>query len=277
MKNLIDVAAWVGSYPFRNIPNSNLKDLRIIADELEINRIIVSSFENLFWQNGLDAYEIWQTKLKDYKFIEHWPVVNPTVPGELEVLQDLTVRNKFQGFRLLPNYHSYNLEDSCIKTFMEFASQNRKIVQVFQQIADERWHWMLKVPKVDAVELSSFIQDYPDNTIILSALDINENILNLLHDHPNTYIDISRFTGPCFVLERVISKLPDQFLFASLWPLQILQASLWQIEYADISQENKEHIMSKNYIHMLDSFSRETKGNMSIISKKRGSRSKEPT
>ena len=132
--SVIDVAAWVGQYPFRGIAGSDVEALKRKMGELRIERAIIAPFEGIFWENTLDAYEQCAAKLEQEKSLELWPVVRLGATFGLEQLLD---RYRPRGIRLLPNYHGYRLSDPGAADLMQLARERGMIVQVFQRVADE--------------------------------------------------------------------------------------------------------------------------------------------
>lgn len=245
---IVDVSAWVGAYPFRGIPHSSLADLRAHAATLNIERFIVSSFDNLFNENNLDAYDRWRQTLDDMPFIEHWPVVNPSMPGQLRRLEQLVDRHQPRGLRMLPTYHGYSLRDDCVEQLMAFAAQRRMVVQIFSMIADPRWHFMLKVPSLDPQQLDYLISRHCDARLIISGMQPVERFAERARQCPNLYLDISRVRGPVFPVDTLIEKFPPQkLLFGSLWPIQMIEGSLWHVTWSDLPAKTQGMILHDNF------------------------------
>jgi predicted TIM-barrel fold metal-dependent hydrolase len=242
--SVIDVSAWIGSYPFRGIPNSSLENLRAKMKELKIERAIVSPYEAVFWENNLDAYERFAEQLSGDATIELWPVVRP---GATIGLEKLLERFRPRGLRLLPNYHGYRLSDPSAQEILDLAKSRGMIVQVFQRIADERWHYLLKVPPVDQADLEYLTSVHTDQRILLSGLNSLAPFASRLRQNVNLYADLSRVRGPQFAIESMVKSLPvEKLLFGSLWPVQIIEATLWQITSAKIDDELKTALLRDN-------------------------------
>jgi predicted TIM-barrel fold metal-dependent hydrolase len=242
--SVIDVSAWIGAYPFRGIPNSSLDDLRRKMTELQIERAIVSPYEAIFWENALDAYEQFAQQLVDDPKIEVWPVVRPGATVELESLLD---RFRPRGLRLLPNYHGYRLSDSAAAELLALAKSRGMIVQVFQRIADERWHYLLKVPPVDQTDLEYLASVHTGQPILLSGLNSLAPFASRLRQNENLYADLSRIRGPQFAIESIVKSFAvEKLVFGSLWPVQIIEATLWQITSAKIDDDLKRRLLVEN-------------------------------
>ena len=256
---ITDVAGWVGTYPFRGIRGSSLEDLGARCGDLGIDRIVVSAFENLFWQNNLDAYASWAQRVFEHPILsglaEYWPVINPAHPGQLRRLEPLLDRFEPRGIRLLPNYHRYHTWDPRVADLMALARERNLVVQVFCRIADERWHWMLRTAAVDlANDLMYLASQFDEQRILLSALNPGElgDLAPRVRQLPGLYVDISRMRGPAFALEGLLETLSaDKILFGSLWPLQMIEATLWQVTWSRAPEATKQAILQGNFQRMI--------------------------
>lgn len=236
---VIDVSMWLGQYPFRGIPTGSTD---------VVTHAIVSPFEALFWENSLDAYEQCAEKNVDSKF-DIWPVVRP---GAVHGLEKLLDRFHPRGLRLLPNYHNYRLFDSAAHEIMHLARERNMIVQVFSRIADERWHWMLKVPPVEIDQIEYLTASFQSQPILISGLNSLAPLASRMRQSKNLYVDISRIRGPVFAIEQIVKDIPvEQIVFGSLWPIQIIEATLWQVTTAKIEESIRAKILHENADHLL--------------------------
>lgn len=256
-KPVIDASAWIGAYPFRSTTPRDPNVLIERMDRLTIDRAIVGSFESLFWEDNLVGYECWRDRLPADR-LELWPVVNPSLPGQLRRFGKLhddasAAGQPFRGLRLLPNYHGYHLHDAHVADLMQLARERDLVVQVFQRIADERWHWMLHVPAVEDEELTVLINQFPANRLLICGSNQPELFADAMRQHPALYLDISRVRCPVFAIEHLIEKAPWQRLvMGSLWPIQIIEATLWQVEHAEVAPHIMHGILGGNAERLLD-------------------------
>ena len=232
----IDVSAWVGQYPFRGIPKSSVADLKRRMSSLRISLAIVSPFEAIFWENGLDAYERAADELAaDDASLQVWPVMRP---GAMHGLERLLDRYHPRGLRLLPSYHDYHLYDASVEPIMTLARERRMIVQIFARIADERWHWMLKVPELPLHDIEYATGVFDRQPILVCGLNRPQALAARMEHHPMLYADVSRVRGPVFAMDQLLaSPQIDRLVFGSLWPIQIVEATLWQITSAGATDE----------------------------------------
>ena len=248
----VDVAAWVGTYPFRSIRSSSLDTLASKARELSIDTFIVSSFESVFQENHLDAFERWHARIADIDSLEHWPVVDPSMPRCLARLQRIVERYRPRGIRLLPNYHGYSLRDGVIDDLMVFAEEQGLVTQIFTMIADPRWHYMLKVPPVAPEDYEHLTSVHPDAKLLISGQQPLQRLASRANECPNLYLDVSRVRGPVFAMTSLLDALPaEKLVFGSLWPIQIIEATLWQVTKARLAEQTQCLLLQDNVKRML--------------------------
>lgn len=247
---VIDLTLWVGQYPFRQIPNSSVDHLRSRMAELRIERGVVSGLECLFAENNLDAYRHWAERLEGDGSLEVWPVIRPGATRGLERLLD---RFRPRGLRLLPNYHGFRLSDRSVEPILRLARERGMIAQVFQRVADERWHWMLKVPPVDDNELLYFAAACGQQPLLISGLNaFSPAMLAHVAQSGGVYLDLSRIRGPQFTIEQLASKVRvDRIVFGSLWPIQIIEATLWQVTTARLEGTVRAAMLADNARRLL--------------------------
>ncbi|HEX7008352.1 MAG TPA: amidohydrolase family protein [Phycisphaeraceae bacterium] len=254
----IDVAAWTGHYPFRGIPGSTLDDLIDKVRGLFLERVIVSPFEALFWENNLDGYEQAVEQLEAHRTLEPWPVINPAMPGQLHRLEAAYHRHRFRGIRLTPSYHGYRLFDPGVAWVMDFAQERGLIVQVFRRLVDDRYQWMLKVASLDVDEAVFLTSRWGDQKILLSGFDLfgpegaSAALMSRLAQCPGVFADLSWLRGPENVLALRLHECPaDKLVYGSLWPLHVMESTHWQIARGDLPDRIKRQLLCLNAQRLL--------------------------
>lgn len=249
-----DVSAWLGPYPFRCLSKESLYDLRQRALKNQVEHVIVSGYDNLFAQNGLNYWEKWANILaaqNDASFeAEYWPVVNPVLTGELRRLEEGLRKWPCRGVRLLPSYHDYRAWNPEVVKLMALAREHDLIVQVFVRIADERWHWMHHQPAFDFTQDVAYLTSmFEQNQLMICGASLGElqSISSRLRTHTCLHADLSRVRGPVFAMDHVVEILPlEKLVFGSLWPVQILEATLWEITSSRLSSAQQHAILQGN-------------------------------
>lgn len=257
----IDATAFVGDYPFRGFGSTTLQTLKERAGQYGVGQAIVSSFQELFWENNFDATTRLADELSGDDFFIHFAVVNPTYPGQLKALPKLVEQTGIQGLRLLPNYHSYRLWDDGALELFRLAAELDLPVQIIREIQDQRMHWMHTVPPVSNADFDGLFsafgsQDLPACRLLLSALPFAEltRLAGVLRDAPTVWADLSRVRGPVFAVEKLVNdhKL-ERLVYGTLWPIQVMAATYRQVEDAAVTDEQRAAILAGNCRRFLTS------------------------
>ena len=114
----VDVALWLGQYPFRGIPGAGVEELERRMGALNIEHGVVAPLEGVFWENGLEAYDRLADEISGTGRFDVWPVVRP---GGMWGIEKLLDRYRPRGIRLVPNYHGYRLSEGAVGEIMELA------------------------------------------------------------------------------------------------------------------------------------------------------------
>ncbi len=257
----IDTTAFVGDYPFRGFGPTTPAALKERAAQYGVGQAIVSSFQELFWENNLDATARLADELRGDDFFIHFAVINPAYPGQLKALPQLVEQTGVRGLRLLPNYHGYHLWDAYALELFELAAQHDLPVQIIREIQDQRMHWMHTVPPVSNADFDWLFsalgsQELPACRLLLSALPFAEltRLADVLRNASTVWTDLSRVRGPVFAVEKLVNdhKL-ERLVYGTLWPIQVMAATYRQIEDAAITDEQRAAILAGNCQRFLTS------------------------
>lgn len=250
----IDAAAFVGDYPFRGFGAASPGALKELARKYAIGRAVVSSFQEVFWENNFDAARRLAQEILSDDFFMHFVVVNPAYPRQLQELPAVLEETGAAGVRLLPNYHGYRLWDECVLELFRFAAERDVPVQIFREIQDARMQWMHSVAPVAAADFDWLLSalgapELPPCRLLLSGLPFAEiaRMSDALRELSTVWADLSRVRGPVFAVEKLVQEQNlERLVFGSLWPIQIMASSTRQIEDADIDERLRAGIFSGN-------------------------------
>jgi predicted TIM-barrel fold metal-dependent hydrolase len=250
MKSTFDATLFFGDYPFRGFAQSSLNDLKSRCEQHNISGGAVSSFQQIFWENNLEAARRDADAIANYASLQHFVVVNPSYPRQLEDLEKVLSQFPVSGLRLLPNYHQYHLWDDCVRDLFVLAKEYQLPLQIHREIQDQRMHWMLPVAPLASAELEWLLANPPAVKVLLSGLT-NADLRGLqskILEAPNVWADLCRVRGPVFGIEKMTELVKaKRLVYGSLWPIQNMASSLLQIEDAQISEEDKKVIVRSDF------------------------------
>lgn len=254
MKSTFDATVFFGDYPFRGFANTSLEALSKRCQHHQIDGAAVSSFDQIFWENNLDATRRDAALLEKHPSFRHFVVVNPAYPNQLAEMEKVLSRFPVAGLRLLPNYHQYHLWDSCVTDLFALAHSHGLPVQIHREIQDQRLQWLLVVPPVASGELEWLLANPPSVKVLLSGLthaDLQQLQSKILQA-PHVWADLSRVRGPVFGIEKLTALIEARRLvYGTLWPIQNISSTLLQIQEAQINEDDKTRILGDNYHRFL--------------------------
>jgi hypothetical protein len=116
---LVDISAYTGHWPFRNLRGNNLAELLQRMNVYGVNKAIVSNLNGLFYVDSQIANEelnkeILSNELFKDRFIP-FATINPALPWWKDALKTCHEKFGMKGLRIFPLYHHYKLtDDNCI-------------------------------------------------------------------------------------------------------------------------------------------------------------------
>ena len=250
MKSTFDATAFFGEYPFRGFEQSSLDHFNSRCAQHNIGGGAVSSFQQIFWENNLEAARRDADVIAEYPNLQHFVVVNPSYPRQLEELVKVLSQFPVAGLRLLPNYHHYHLWDECVRDLFILASEYQLPLQIHREIQDQRMHWILPVAPLATAELEWVLANPPAIKVLLSGLT-NADLRSLqskILQAPDVWTDLCRVRGPVFGIEKMKELVKaKRLVYGSLWPIQNMASSLLQIEDAQVSADERNAILHSNF------------------------------
>jgi predicted TIM-barrel fold metal-dependent hydrolase len=218
-----------------------------LMDRFRIDRAVVmpnmSSMVSVFDGNRFFMDGFYKAKKGIfYPFL----VIDPfdgQVFGQIRFLSDIIF-----GLKLHPSISRIKADDRLLCDYYEFASKQKLPILVHCGR--------------DSISNISFVISaaaaFPDLVFIAANLggnasDIIEEALIKLQNHPleNIYLDTSSGKSPWLVEEAVKVVGPDRVLFGSDEPYADIRICRACVELADLSDEVKENILSKNILRLL--------------------------
>lgn len=245
----IDINAYIGHWPYRNIKYNTLDGLDTLARKYDITHMVVANVNGFFYKDANTANLELLEELKEYKgetvFLP-MAVVNPTYPEWEKDARDMIAQG-FVGFEMAPIYHDYSLAPEWL--YDKYATEHRALKVL--ELAEE-----LDVPVRITAGFENFrCRSSRDNynnigggdyfallsknmnahvfVTSFSPLSSGEQFGNLIAERKNTYFDTTQFETINNTLgERVMSRVSrDQLCFGSLSPFNYVEANLLRMEY----------------------------------------------
>ena len=203
-----------------------------IEKAANVSTILASPFEALTGRaHTVQANEDMFQMVQQIPNLYQWVVIDPQNEKTFEQADRMLKSEKCVGIKLHPRLHEYSLKEYGERIF-SFAEERSAIVQIHPD-------W--------AADYIAFADAFPNVTFILAHLGGKSHI-DLIKNakHRNIYTDTSgKASLKNMLIEYAVSQIgSDRILFGT--DTYAASAQRGRVEYAMISQQDKENILFKN-------------------------------
>ncbi|MBR4060901.1 MAG: amidohydrolase family protein [Lachnospiraceae bacterium] len=203
-----------------------------IEKAAKISTVFASPFEALTDRaNTVQANEDMFKLVQDIPNLYQWVVIDPQNESTFEQADRMLKSKKCVGIKLHPVLHKYSIEEQGEKIF-SFAEKHSAIVQIHPE---------------KAADYITFADSFPNVTFIIAHLGGPLHINAIKNaKHRNVYTDTSgKASLKNMLIEYAVSQIgSDRILFGT--DTYAASSQRGRIEYAMISQQDKENILFNN-------------------------------
>lgn len=235
--DIIDANTLFGFWPFRRVdmtPQSLFRQMK----KHGIKKACTMSAKGIFYdfaQGNEETFQAFQAN--------DWMIPVGTIDLRKFVGYEEEIRKrKEQGFRLFrffPDYQGWSIESAVFK----------RILKAFNEL---RIPLMISMKTVEMTKLAAATRDF-EAPIILESLHYYKTAeaLAVMEDTSNTYVETHWLHGPDSI-EMFVDKIgAERLIFGSYAPLLYIAPALNRIRYAEITNGQKELILSKNLLRVV--------------------------
>jgi predicted TIM-barrel fold metal-dependent hydrolase len=259
---IIDFFTGIGCWPFRKLKHNTVHQLINLLGREGIDRAVLHSVSSILAKDCMEGnIEVAEAAAAYSSRFIPFACINPNFPGWKSDFTTCFEKMGFRGLRLFPTYHGYDLGGSCFSDIAIAAEGKQIPVILTVRVEDERQHhWLVKVPPLDIKTVVKGIADSPKVTFVLSGATYPEliSVKQPLQQYDNWYFDIARMhgrhdnPGPIEVIIRAIDDFgARRILFGSNAPFQYIKSSLMKVQYASVSESDRDLILSGNAKRLL--------------------------
>ncbi len=250
---IIDVNAYLGHWPFRQLRHNTTEGLLEIMERYSIDKALVSSINAIFYKNCHSGNEelFAQTKAHRNHLIP-LATLNPMYPGSADDFAQCVEEFDMKGLRLFPHYHNYKLTDDVSLNLIHEATRRGMLVAIPMRVVDRRQrHWLDNVRDLTLAEMEEIVRRCPDTTFIFtngSGWENSQLVKDEFFASCNFLIEISRLTS---VLQSSIPRLvdslgPTKLAFGTGMPFKYPKPVLLKMELLEATENVKERIYWRN-------------------------------
>jgi predicted TIM-barrel fold metal-dependent hydrolase len=255
---LIDVNAYIGHWPFRELRHNTAAALVRLMDRKAIDVACVSNASAILYKNPQTANEELARQVRRHgDRLIPFAVINPTYADWEHDLAVCSEELGCRGLRLYPGYHNYDLADACCAELVSAATERGLPISIPIRATDRRQrHCLVDVPDVPLDAIASLEARHPKARFILlngigypgSALGKPDNGLPR-----NYFIEISRLSA---VLQSEIRRLIDvlgagRLVFGTGMCFKYPDPPLLKLEVLEATRAQKERIRWRNAAKLL--------------------------
>jgi predicted TIM-barrel fold metal-dependent hydrolase len=255
---LLDINAYVGHWPFKQLQYNTCSKLLERMNQYSVDVSVVSNLNGIFYKNTQSANEELFDELKSNqnfqgRFIP-FAVINPIYAGWREDLEICVTKMDMKGVRVFPRYHDYEITDPSFIELVKIAKDKGLPVAIDIRMEDSRQRSWMDIPvfvpgeKSDIIlkewqlgNIVPIIKEVPDAKYIIvnvaNGLRLNDDELDLMK-RADVLFDTSG---------RSMSDLPDlikkfgkeKFAFGSHSPILDYLSGHLRIEYMNDSEADE--------------------------------------
>ena len=137
---LIDINAYVGHWPFKQLKYNTCKQLLSRMDQFGVSKSVVTNLNGLFYKNTQNANaELFNEigSLRQEQRLLPFAIINPVYPGWENDFKKC-VASGVRGIKLYPQYHDYELLDPACLELVKMARDEGLIIGLTMRMVDSR-------------------------------------------------------------------------------------------------------------------------------------------
>ena len=255
---IIDVNAYLGHWPFRQLRHNTASGLLKLMDENGIDKAMISSINAIFYKNCHAGNEELAAEIGMHRDrLIPFATLNPQYPGWKDDLKQCHEDFGMVGLRLFPHYHDYTLTSEDGLHIVHSAADSGMVLSVPIRVVDRRQrHWLDNVSDLSISDIGSVMRKCPEAKFIIlngQGFQNSELVTNRKLRNRDFLIEISRLS---VVLREDIPKLisalgPSKLAFGTGMPFKCPEPALLKVRILDTSESVKEQIYWQNAARML--------------------------
>jgi len=234
---LIDINAYVGHWPFKQLKFNNCETLLQRMNQFGVDISVISNLNGIFYKNTQRANEELHNELKSNRRFRNrflpFAVINPIYAGWKDDLATCTEKFGMNGVRIYPKYHDYTLNDTqCIELVKVVRDKGLPIALSLRMVDSRQRSWMDIENEWELRDIIPLIKEVPDASFVIlnvaNSLKLTDEELNDIR-RANMVLDTSgrSLTNLSEMLEK-IGK--EKFAFGTHSPILDYLTGLLRIE-----------------------------------------------
>jgi hypothetical protein len=229
----VDVSAWIGAYPFRDLPHPDADVLVRVLHRERIGQAWVGALPAA-WHRTAEQANAWlYTQLAPHSdVLLPSPTVRPDWPGFESVLDEAVTRGA-PSVRVYPMQLGLGATSPVLPVLASACAERGLVLQLTVRFEDLRQrHPMDTAPDLTAAHIRALVRSDSRVRVIVSGA--GKDLIEETHwsltpaEQQRCFWDWAWVWGPPEDhLEHLIATVgPDRFVFGGYWPLRLIQAPI---------------------------------------------------
>jgi hypothetical protein len=267
---VFDVNCGCGAWPFRPTPAADAESLEAMLRAEGVTRACAYPLEAYLWPDPQEANELRLPELAGSDFFVPSAVLNPTLPACLKGYQRCRDEWGVPMVRLMPNYHSYALDDAAVDRLAERAAADGVALGVCIRAEDKRMqNSIAKVPPFPIDNVTALARRHPELKVVafgfgrlwdrcelvpprmVQQLDGQAELEQRADLPANMWIELSFFEHESSFANALKLFPAERLLFGSHAPLFYPRANIAKIRYSEAPEEAKRAAFCTNAERLL--------------------------
>ena len=229
----VDVSAWIGAYPFREIPHPDPEVLVRVLQREGIARAWVGSLPSAWHRDPAPSNAWLYAQLEPFAgMLSPSPTVRPDWPGWESLLDD-ALRRGAPSVRVYPMQLGIGATSPALPALAKACAERGLVLQLTVRFEDLRQrHPMDGAGDLTAAHIRSLVRSEPRLQVIISGA--GRDLIEETHwsftpsEQAQCCWDWSWVWGPPEDhLEHLLRTIGgNRFVFGGYWPLRLIQAPL---------------------------------------------------
>lgn len=178
---LVDVNAYVGHWPFLQLPYHNCEGLLGRMNRFGVDVSVVSNLNGIFYKNTQSANNELYTELKSKKqFADRFipfAVINPDYAGWRDDLETCTSDFGMKGVRIFPQYHDYDLNHpQCVELLKRARDKGLPVAISLRMVDTRQRSWMDLDKEWSLKDIMPALTAVPDGNYLIVNIANSMNV-----------------------------------------------------------------------------------------------------
>jgi uncharacterized protein len=240
---LLDINAYTGHWPFKQLQYNTCSKLLERMDNFGVDVSVISNLNGVFYKNTQSANEELFNEIRsDGNFSDRlipFAIINPIYAGWPDDFKTCIDKMGMKGLRVFPQYHDYEITDPSLIELVKMARDHRLPVTFDIRMVDSRQRSWMDIPrfnpatdfKVDVItkewslrNIVPIVNAVPDAKFIIvnlaNSLDLDDEEMKLIKKADILFDTSGRSIRGDNTLSELLKRFGnDKFAFGSHSPI----------------------------------------------------------